>query len=354
MAKPKVSSVTGNENVSYEDMVKILRGLKGTSATYIGKKDIGEVFTSRRIRTGIPTIDFLTSGGIPRDRITIFAGDISSGKTTNSLTIVGAAQREFKKEGLNKMCLWYDVEGAYDISRAEQLGVDQDYMIVKRGKVIEDVFAEIDDLISTGFVGFLVIDSLDALVARKVDDSDYGNTMGGASGAVAMHLPKLFNKIMENNVTTIFIKQAREKMNSQNLPILTFNGGKALRHFADSIFIFKGMSNKNLTYRPIKIAADKTRSSRMGLTLEMPLCENGIDQVRDIVNLAIAHDLVSQSGAWIHYNDEKYQGIENFIKAMKSNPVEYNKIYNDVYNNIIVSNTVAITGVEEILVVDTE
>lgn len=208
MAK-KNSHTDITTDITYEEMKRILKSIKGTSATYVGKKEIDPIFTTKRIVTGIPTIDFLTSGGITRGRITIFAGNISSSKTTESLQIVAAAQKMFTAEGKSKMCLWYDVEGAYDAGRAESLGVDQNYMIVKRGKVIEDVFAEIDDLISTGFIGFLVIDSLDALVPRKVDNSDYGNTMGGASGAVAMHLPKLFNKIMEHDVTSIFIKQCR-------------------------------------------------------------------------------------------------------------------------------------------------
>lgn len=349
-------NIASAENVSYEDMVKILKGIKGTSTTYIGKKEIGEVFKSKRLRTNIPTIDFLTSGGLSKGRITIFAGNISSGKTTSTLQIVAAAQKAFKEEGTNKMCLWYDVEGAYDVDRANQLGIDQDYMIVKRSKVIEDVFSEIDDLISTGFIGFLVIDSLDALIARKVDDSDYGNTMGGASGAVAMHLPKLFNKIMEHEVTTIFIKQARVKMGVMTAgEVLTFSGGKALRHFADSIFIMSRLSNKNLTYVPTKVKADKTRSSRMGLTLEMPMGESGMDQVRDLINLAIAHGLINQTGSWLNYKDEKYQGVDNFIKAMRNNVEEFSKIYNDVYENIISSNSVDISGLDgEITLEDTE
>lgn len=276
--------------------------------------------------------------------------------TTSTLQIVAAAQKAFKEEGTRKMCLWYDVEGAYDVDRANQLGIDQDYMIVKRSKVIEDVFSEIDDLISTGFIGFLVIDSLDALIARKVDDSDYGNTMGGASGAVAMHLPKLFNKIMEHEVTTIFIKQARVKMGVMSAgEVLTFSGGKALRHFADSIFIMSRLSNKNLSYVPTKVKADKTRSSRMGLTLEMPMGENGMDQVRDLINLAIAHGLINQTGSWLNYKDEKYQGVDNFIKAMRNNVEEFAKIYNDVYENIISSNSVDISGLDgEITLEDTE
>ena len=355
MAKlPKISTT---ENLSYDEIVKILKSVKSDSAIYIGKKEISPVFTSKKILTGIPTVDFLSSGGITRGRITIFAGNVSSSKTTESLQIVAAAQKVFKEEGVSKMCLWYDAEGAYDYARAEQLGVDQNYMIIKRNKVIEDVFAEIDDLISTGFIGFLVIDSLDALVPRKVDESDYGNTMGGSSGAVAMHLPKLFNKIMDHEVTSVFIKQCRVKF-SPGAPgeVLTFSGGKALRHFADSIFMVNRLSNKNLSYVPIKIKAEKTRSSRMGLTLEMPLSERGIDKVRDSVHLAIEHGMVKQGGAWLTYPDGdeevKVNGVEKMVTLFKENPDKFDRFYDHVLRKIIYSEEIIGNSVEELLVKD--
>jgi RecA/RadA recombinase len=277
--------------------------------------------------------------------------------TTQSFQIVAAAQKLFKSEGLNKMVLWYDAEGAYDAGRAEQLGVDQDYIIIKRSKVIEDVFAEIDDLISTGFIGFLVIDSLDALIPRKVDDSDYGNTMGGASGAVAMHLPKLFNKIMEYDVTSIFIKQCRVKM-QVGVPgeVLTFSGGKALRHFADAILMVNRLSNRNLSYVPIKIKAEKTRSSRMGLTLEMPLAEGGIDKVRDSVHLAVEHGMVAQAGAWLSYMDGddemRIQGIEKLVTFFRQNPDKFETFYDKVLHKVIYAEDIVGESVDGIVIED--
>lgn len=353
----KVAKNLNTDNMSYEDIVKILKNIKSDSATYIGRKEIAPVFSTKKILTGIPTVDFLSSGGITKGRITIFAGNVSSSKTTQSLQIVAAAQKVFKEEGTPKMCLWYDVEGAYDSIRAEQLGVDQNYMIIKRSKVIEDVFAEIDDLVSTGFIGFLVIDSLDALVPRKVDESDYGNTMGGASGAVAMHLPKLFNKIMEHEVTTIFIKQCRVKF-SPGAPgeVLTFSGGKALRHFADSIFMVNRLSNKNLSYVPIKVKAEKTRSARMGLTLEMPLAERGIDRVRDSVHLAIEHGVIVQGGAWLTYfdgnEDIKVNGVEKMVTLFRSNPSKFEEFYEMILKRIIYSEEVIGNSTDELIVKD--
>lgn len=349
----KTNKKLASSDLSYDDMVKVLKGIKSNTYTYIGQKEIDETFTCNKIKTGIPTLDFLTSGGLSEGRLTIFAGNVSSSKTTMSLHSVSAVQKHFKENGITKMCLWYDVEGAYDADRAKELGVDPDFIIIKRTKVIEDAFAEIDDLVSTGFIGMLVIDSLDAMVARKVDDSEYGNTMGGAAGAVAMHLPKLFNKLMEMNVTSIFIKQARVKL-AMGAPgeILTFSGGKALRHFCDSIFMVNRLSNRNLTYTPIKINAVKTRSSRMGLTLEYPLGDNGVDKVRDMVNLAIAHGRIEQAGAWLTFNGEKYQGLDRLLAYINSNEKAKKAIELDVYNNIIKTNTLEIESIDDVLVVE--
>ena len=335
MAKKASSAMESSGEFSYEDMIKALKSIKG-SQSFIGEDEIKHSCTIDRVQTDFATVDFLASGGISEGRVTILAGDTGSGKSTLSFGVVGALQRKFKASGNPKMTLIYDIEGNYDANWAETQGVDNKYVIVKRTPIIEDAFGEMDTLISTGFIGTLIIDSLDAMLAKKVDGTDYGNSMGGTAGALAMHLPKLFAKIVEFNVTTIIIKQCRVKMNT-NSPgeVLTFSGGKALRHFADSIFILKKLSNHNLTYNPVKIKAEKTRSARMGLVLEIPLCVHGYDIVRDLVNLAIMHGVIKQSGSWMMYNDYKVQGAENLVNALREDLDTYNEIKTTVYKEII-------------------
>lgn len=342
MSKKSVSN-TVSSDLSYDDMCKIIRGIKSSSATLLGEKEIVEFCQVSRHSTGVPTVDFLTSGGLTIGRITILAGNISSGKTTFTLQLIASMQKRFAEENKKKMILYYDPEGSYDVSYAKALGIDQNFMIIKRTRVIEDAFDEMDTLVSTGLIGMLIIDSLDGMIARKVDDSDYGNSMGGTAGAVAMHLPKLYSKLLDHNITTIFIKQARVKLGGYAGPsgaeILTFSGGKALRHFADSIFIMNRLSNKNLEYTPVKIKAEKTRSSRMGLTLEIPIGNCGIDPVRDLVNIAITHGVVTQSGCWLIYTKDnvniKSQGTEKLIALLRENQEYLSVIKKDIYDNII-------------------
>lgn len=354
--KPALASAEG---ISYEDMVKILKSVKTSSATYIGE-DIAQVCTIRKIPTGLPTIDFMLGGGITYGKITILAGNISSAKSTSTQQIIASMQKYYKENNIQKMVLYYDPEGAYDIEYAKNLGVDINYMIIKRTKVIEDAFSEIDNLISTGLVGMLIVDSLDAMIARKVGDSDYGNTMGGTAGAVAMHLPTLFNKLLEHDVTTIFIKQARVKLDAFGArgEVLTFSGGKALRHFADTILIMNRLSNRNLTFTPIRIKAEKTRSARMGLTLDMPLGECGIDKVRDAIHLAVEHGMIKQSGSWLFYqsgdSDVKMQGVEKMVEFFRQNPTAFNIFYDDVTNGIIFKEDIIGVSKEEIITEDVE
>jgi recombination protein RecA len=362
MAKPSKVSVSSNmAGLSYDDMVKVIKSVKGSSATYVGQ-DIAEVCTIRKIPTGIPTIDFLCSGGITYGKITILAGNISSAKSTTTQMFIASMQKYFKENNKQKMILYYDPEGSYDTVYAESLGIDTSYMIIKRTKVIEDAFCEIDSLVSTGFIGMLIVDSLDAMIARKVDDSDYGNTMGGTAGAVAMHLPSLFNKLLEHNVTTVFIKQARVKLDAYGArgEVLTFSGGKALRHFADTIFIMNRLSNRNLSFTPIKVKAEKTRSSRMGLTLDMPLGENGIDRIRDAVHLGIEHNLIAQAGAWMNYQNEekaieiKANGIEKFVDHLRNNKSDFDIFYNDIQRKIIYCESVVGISKDDIVAEDVD
>ena len=190
-----------------------------------------------------------------------------------------------------------------------------------------------------GFIAALVIDSLDSMTARKQDDNAYQATMGGTAGALAAHLPNLYGKIIDHEVTTIIIKQARVKLGGyspQGAEIITFSGGKALRHYSDTIIIMKRMSNRNLTYTPIQVKFEKTRSSRMGLTLDLPLSECGVDPVRDLFSLAKIHGLINVAGAgWITYSDFKIQGEEAFVEKVRSEKQLYETLKKQVYEELI-------------------
>lgn len=202
MAKKPIQ-ISGN--LTYDEAIKAIKSMKGTRSI-IGD-EIPELCTVKHITTRIPTFDYL--GSLVEGRVTILAGKTGSGKSTLSLTCVAAIIRRIKASGQTKFVLWFDSEGAYDSAYARALGIDERYMIIKRGRVMEECFKEASDLIEMGIIEACVFDSLDSMISRKQEDNAFENTMGGMAGAFSAHFPLLYNKIIEHNVTTIIIKQAR-------------------------------------------------------------------------------------------------------------------------------------------------
>jgi len=347
--KPEATS-----SLTREQIIKMIKKVSKNSCL-IGEQEITELRSVQKIRTGVPTIDYLLGGGISLGKLTILAGNPSACKSTTSMHILKSLINEIKASEQHKFVLWFDPENSWDPEYAKALGVDQDYVIIEdKIKVLEDAFERADELISMGFIAALVIDSLDGLIPRKQDDNSYGNTMGSQAGALAMHLPSLYSRMTENGITSIFIKQARVKMGVMSKgEIITFNGGKALRHFADTIFILKRMSNRNLSYTPIQIKAEKTRSARMGLTLQIPQGECGFDMTRDLVDLAIANNFIKVGGGgWIEHGGEKVQGVDNLLEKLKSSPEFLSQLRVDVYEKVIDVSSIVCESQGEILVDD--
>lgn len=339
--------------LSREDVKKMLKSIKG-SQSIIGKEEITELCFVESLGTDIPTLDFI--GGLTKNRVNLLAGNPSSCKSTLTQQIIPQIINEIKANNENKFILYFDIEGAYDVKYTTKLGIDQDYMIIKRSiKVMEDCFKEAADLMKTGFIKAVIFDSFDAMVPRKISNSDFGETMGSQSGAIANHFPSVFSEIETQKVTCFIIKQARVKFGVQSHgEVITFNGGKALRHICDNIFILKRKSNLNLTYVPIAIKAEKTRSSRMGITLELPLGECGIDKVRDLMNICISVGLV-KGGSWPTFTAKDgtvYQehGSDKFLKLIKENSEIYKELKDLFYSEYVNNDELIVASVDDFVV----
>lgn len=349
--KEKNKDITG---LSFDEVKKLVKSLSKDIISYTGEKELTEYCTVEKIPTKNPALDYLLGGGITKGRVTCIAGEESAGKTTVTLQFIAEVIKDLKERGSFKLVLWNDVEGAWDAKRAKQLGIDQEYIHKVQMKVIEDFFAYADSLISSGVIEAMVVDSLDNMIARKVDDNAYQATMGGTAGALGQHLPNLFGKIIENEVTTIFIKQAREKVggfNPTGKVQLIINGGRTFRHDCDAIIILEKRSNKDCEgFNPVAARAMKTRSARIGRTYIFSLAPNGVDSPRDIVRLAVDNGIiVVGGGGWITYNEKRYQGLENLLKQLRADPNEYKVLYDKVYSDVIVGDTVIENEEESII-----
>ena len=161
--------------------------------------------------------------------------------------------------------------------------------------------------------------------------------MGSLAGSLSAHYPNLCQIMAANDVTGLSVRQARVKMNTMSPgEIITYSGGKAYTHHQDNVFIMKRMSNRNLSYTPIQIKAEKTRSARMGLVIDMPLGQCGIDRVRDLVTLAANHNIIEVGGGgWTTFEGFKCQGLDNLIEKVRTEPDMQKLLYDKVYNDVI-------------------
>lgn len=355
MAK-KESSRIDIKQLKPAEIRKLILG-KDSSGVIVGKEDIEDQCTLVKIRTNMPTYDYIGGGGITEGRWTAIVGNPSACKTTTALQVIPAIHKHQSAQGDDRYTAYMDPEGSFDQKYASGHGVDLSRVIIVRKKVLEESFEYVADLIQKGLVGSLVWDSLDGQVPRKTDDNSWGNTMGSLAGALSAHLPNLFNMTMDNNVTSLCIRQARVKMNVQSKgEIITFSGGKAFEHFMDAIFITKRLSNLNMSYTPIQIKAHKTRSHRMGLILDAPLGANGIDRIRDMVTIAMNHGLIEVAGGgWTTFGEFRCQGADKFVEYVRDNKIVQKELYDRVYNEIIdVANVVGISNTigDDIIIAD--
>jgi recombination protein RecA len=320
---------------------------KDSGGVIFGKEEIEEQCTLIKIRTNMPTYDYIGGGGFTEGRWTSIVGNPSACKTTTALQVIPAIHKHQSVQGDFRYTAYIDPEGSFDQKYATGHGVDLSRVIIIRKKVLEDVFEYVAELIQKGIVGSIVFDSLDGLVPRKTDDNSWANTMGSLAGALSAHLPNLFNITMDNKVTVICIRQARVKMQTVSKgEIITFSGGKAFEHFQDAIVITKRLSNLNMSYTPIQIKAHKTRSHRMGLILDAPLGVNGIDRIRDMVTIATNHGLIEVAGGgWTTFGEFRCQGADKFVEYVRENSNVQVELYNRVYNEVIdVANVVGVSN----------
>lgn len=340
MAAPKKEKAISTGNLTYEEVLKAIKGLKG-SPSIVGNDEIMEHCLVERYITDIPTLDFL--GGVTKSRVNLFVGPKSSSKSTSCYLLLAKHTREIKESGRVKFVLVWATEG-FDSAYAKALGVDLDYVIIKQTKILEEGLSECENIIRMGVIEAMLWDSMDMTVPRKIQDNDYEATRGSVAGANSDHLPRFYNCLLEFGVTSYWIKQARVKQGfTGGAEVLVMNGGKILEHIPDNIYFFKRMSNYNLTYTPVNIKCEKARSTKIGTVLELPLSDLGFDKVRDIVSVAFLVGHIVKGGAgWstfeVNGKEYKLQGQENIITFLKENSDVLKGFWKDVYDKYILNN----------------
>ena len=325
-----------------------------------------------------PRLNYMLYGGLPRGKIIEFAGQENGGKTTTALDVCKNAQKLFNDEyeeelsncsdtrkkyleqrGPQKV-VYADCENTLDEDWARTLGVDVDdmYILKPQTQAAEDIFQILLDMIETDEVGLAVIDSLGVMLSKQAYEKDMTEkTYGGIAMALTLFSKKAELLCAKTNCTLIGINQMRDDMNSM-YGGQTTTGGKAWKHncilrlqFAKGDFIDEAgnklnrscevASGNKVMVSVVKNKACKPDRKTGYYTLSY---ENGIDEVADLVEVAMKYGYVVKSGAWFNFCDVetgeivcdeegkeiKIQGMVNLIDFIKNDEIMLDELREQV------------------------
>ena len=284
------------------------------------------------IPTGALSLDIaLGIGGIPRGRIIEIYGPESSGKTTVALHVVAQVQK------MGGEAAFIHAEHALDPIYAEALGVQTDDLIVSQPDTGEQALEITEQLVRSGAVDVIVIDSVAALVPKAEIEGLMGDShVGLQARLMSQALRKLAGIISKSNTTAIFINQLREKVGVMFGNPETTTGGRALKFYASvrldvrRIESLKGDGGVIGNRTRIKVVKNKVAPPFKEAEFDIMYGE-GISREGNILDVAVDMDIVKKSGSWFSYNEERLgQGRETVKSILKDNPELADEIENKI------------------------
>ena len=274
------------------------------------------------IPTGSLSLDIaLGLGGVPRGRIIEVFGPESSGKTTVALHIVAEIQKRGGIAG------FIDAEHALDPVYAKNIGVNIDDLYISQPDCGEQALEITETMVRSGAVDVIIVDSVAALVPKAEIDGEMGDShMGLHARLMSQALRKLTPVISKSNCVVIFINQLREKVGVMFGNPETTTGGRALKFYASVRMDVRRIDTLKMGG---EIVGNRTRVKVVKNKVAPPFKEaefdimfgKGISREGDILDLAVANDIVDKSGAWYAYMGDKIgQGRENAKAFLAENP----------------------------------
>tara|TARA_B100001027_G_scaffold96717_1_gene66386 strand:+ start:1246 stop:2238 length:993 start_codon:yes stop_codon:yes gene_type:complete len=261
-------------------------------------------------------------GGYPKGRVVEIYGPESSGKTTLTLHAIAECQ---KKGGI---AAFIDAEHAFDRFYAEKLGVDIENLIISQPDHGEQALEIADNLIRSGAIDMVIIDSVAALTPKSEIEGEMGDSkMGLHARLMSQALRKLTGSISKTNCTVMFINQLREKIGIMFGNPETTTGGNALKFYA-SIRIDIRRSTQ-IKSSDGAVIGNKTRVKIVKNKVAPPfkLAEfdimygEGISKVGEIIDLCVSAEIINKSGSWFSYEGTKLgQGRDSVKALLKDNP----------------------------------
>ena len=274
------------------------------------------------IPTGAISLDIaLGIGGLPKGRISEIYGPESSGKTTIAQHIIAEAQRR------GGVAAFIDVEHALDSAYAAQTGVNVNELLVSQPDTGEQALEIAETLIRSGGVDIVVVDSVAALVPRAEIEGEMGDSFVGIQARLmSQALRKLTGAVARSNTVLLFTNQLREKIGVMYGSPETTPGGRALKFYASVRLDIRRIETiKNATEAVgsrvrVKVVKNKVAAPFRIAEFDIMYGE-GISMAGGLLDVGVAADVVSKTGAWFNYGDVRLgQGREQSKEFLKANP----------------------------------
>ena len=261
-------------------------------------------------------------GGYPRGRIVEIYGPESSGKTTLALHAIAEAQKQ------GGIAAFVDAEHAFDRYYAQKLGIDVENLIISQPDNGEQALEIADNLIRSGAIDILVIDSVAALTPKAEIEGEMGDSkMGLQARLMSQALRKLTATVNKTKCTVIFINQLREKIGVMFGNPETTTGGNALKFYASirldirrSTQIKDNNNEASGNRARVKVVKNKVAPPFRQAEFDIMYGE-GVSKVGEVLDIGVDLGIVKKSGSWYSYDDSRLgQGRDSVKEVLKDNP----------------------------------
>lgn len=322
MAKEQV-----NENNEKLEKLKVLQATLSKIEKSYGKGSVMKLGDRTMeqvdvIKTGSLALDIaLGVGGLPRGRVVEIYGPESSGKTTLAIHCIAEAQKS------GGIAAFIDAEHAFDSVYAQKLGVDVDNLYISQPDNGEQALEIAENLISSGAIDIIVIDSVAALTPKSEIDGEMGESkMGLQARLMSQALRKMTSTISKTKCCCIFINQLRDKIGVMYGNPETTTGGNALKFYASVRLDIRKVQTLKEGDTPygnhvrVKIVKNKVAPPFKQVEFDLIFGE-GISKLGEIIDIAVDHDIIKKSGSWFSYGDTKIgQGRDSVKQLLQDNP----------------------------------